>query len=140
MATSHFLDPFSPAVFGLFMLLAYLAAEPYEWYNPHPCLRDRRDLLENQYTAGQQPVSPSGASCSRAPRSCPAAPVHRCRQRRLVGFTLIIISSCTRQPGAFLTVLGCKRMEVPSSPRRPGGQNKHQYGTIHASTMDLLHG
>ncbi|XP_030002897.1 glutamate receptor ionotropic, kainate 5-like [Sphaeramia orbicularis] len=82
-----FLDPFSPAVW-LFMLLAYLAVScvlflaarlsPYEWYNPHPCLRERRDILENQYTLGNSLWFPVGGFMQQGSEIMPRALSTRC--------------------------------------------------------------
>ncbi|KAI5105925.1 glutamate receptor ionotropic, kainate 5 isoform X2, partial [Silurus meridionalis] len=116
-----FLDPFSPAVW-LFMLLAYLAVScvlflaarlsPYEWYNPHPCLRERRDLLENQYTLGNSLWFPVGGFMQQGSEIMPKALSTRCVSGVWLvwAFTLIIISSYTANLAAFLTV---QRMEVP---------------------------
>ncbi|XP_013924200.1 PREDICTED: glutamate receptor ionotropic, kainate 5-like, partial [Thamnophis sirtalis] len=77
-----FLDPFSPAVW-LFMLLAYLAVScvlflaarlsPYEWYNPHPCLRERHNILENQYTLGNSLWFPVGGFMQQGSEIMPRA-------------------------------------------------------------------
>ncbi|KAF3834441.1 hypothetical protein F7725_025645 [Dissostichus mawsoni] len=82
-----FLDPFSPAVW-LFMLLAYLAVScvlflaarlsPYEWYNPHPCLRERRNVLENQYTLGNSLWFPVGGFMQQGSEIMPRALSTRC--------------------------------------------------------------
>ncbi|NXC07673.1 GRIK5 protein, partial [Orthonyx spaldingii] len=113
-----FLDPFSPAVW-LFMLLAYLAVScvlflaarlsPYEWYNPHPCLRER-PLLENQYTLGNSLWFPVGGFLQQGAEVLPRALSTRCVSGVWWAFTLIIISSYTANLAAFLTV---QRMEVP---------------------------
>ncbi|KAG5856220.1 hypothetical protein ANANG_G00005730 [Anguilla anguilla] len=120
-----FLDPFSPAVW-LFMLLAYLAVScvlflaarlsPYEWYNPHPCLRERRD---------------------QGSEIMPRALSTRCVSGVWWAFTLIIISSYTANLAAFLTV---QRMEVPiESPDDLADQTNIEYGTIHGgSTMTFF--
>uniref|UniRef100_A0ACB8FSR1 Glutamate receptor ionotropic, kainate 5 n=1 Tax=Sphaerodactylus townsendi TaxID=933632 RepID=A0ACB8FSR1_9SAUR len=82
-----FLDPFSPAVW-LFMLLAYLAVScvlflaarlsPYEWYNPHPCLRERHNILENQYTLGNSLWFPVGGFMQQGSEIMPRALSTRC--------------------------------------------------------------
>ncbi|NXD46924.1 GRIK4 protein, partial [Copsychus sechellarum] len=82
-----FLDPFSPAVW-LFMLLAYLAVScvlflaarlsPYEWYNPHPCLRERPGLVENQYTLGNSLWFPVGGFLQQGAEVLPRALSTRC--------------------------------------------------------------
>ncbi|XP_074542539.1 glutamate receptor ionotropic, kainate 5-like isoform X2 [Halichoeres trimaculatus] len=141
-----FLDPFSPAVW-LFMLLAYLAVScvlflaarlsPYEWYNPHPCLRERRDVLENQYTLGNSLWFPVGGFMQQGSEIMPRALSTRCVSGVWWAFTLIIISSYTANLAAFLTV---QRMEVPiESPDDLADQTNIQYGTIHGgSTMTFF--
>ncbi|XP_069580897.1 glutamate receptor ionotropic, kainate 5-like isoform X1 [Brachyistius frenatus] len=141
-----FLDPFSPAVW-LFMLLAYLAVScvlflaarlsPYEWYNPHPCLRERRDILENQYTLGNSLWFPIGGFMQQGSEIMPRALSTRCVSGVWWAFTLIIISSYTANLAAFLTV---QRMEVPiESPDDLADQTNIQYGTIHGgSTMTFF--
>ncbi|MBN3305235.1 GRIK5 protein, partial [Amia calva] len=141
-----FLDPFSPAVW-LFMLLAYLAVScvlflaarlsPYEWYNPHPCLRERKDVLENQYTLGNSLWFPVGGFMQQGSEIMPRALSTRCVSGVWWAFTLIIISSYTANLAAFLTV---QRMEVPiESPDDLADQTNIEYGTIHGgSTMTFF--
>ncbi|KAM8840554.1 glutamate receptor ionotropic, kainate 5-like isoform 1-T12 [Spinachia spinachia] len=141
-----FLDPFSPAVW-LFMLLAYLAVScvlflaarlsPYEWYNPHPCMRQRRDVLENQYTLGNSLWFPVGGFMQQGSEIMPRALSTRCVSGVWWAFTLIIISSYTANLAAFLTV---QRMEAPiESPDDLADQTNIQYGTIHGgSTMTFF--
>ncbi|XP_056300740.1 glutamate receptor ionotropic, kainate 5 [Pseudoliparis swirei] len=141
-----FLDPFSLAVW-LFMLLAYLAVScvlflaarlsPYEWYNPYPCLRDRRDMLENQYTLGNSLWFPIGGFMQQGSEIMPRAVSTRCVSGVWWAFTLIIISSYTANLAAFLTV---QRMEVPiESPDDLADQTNIEYGTIHGgSTMTFF--
>ncbi|XP_059575340.1 glutamate receptor ionotropic, kainate 5 isoform X2 [Alligator mississippiensis] len=141
-----FLDPFSPAVW-LFMLLAYLAVScvlflaarlsPYEWYNPHPCLRERPHVLENQYTLGNSLWFPVGGFMQQGSEIMPRALSTRCVSGVWWAFTLIIISSYTANLAAFLTV---QRMEVPvESADDLADQTNIEYGTIHAgSTMTFF--
>uniref|UniRef100_H9G7P2 Glutamate receptor n=1 Tax=Anolis carolinensis TaxID=28377 RepID=H9G7P2_ANOCA len=141
-----FLDPFSPAVW-LFMLLAYLAVScvlflaarlsPYEWYNPHPCLRERHNVLENQYTLGNSLWFPVGGFMQQGSEIMPRALSTRCVSGVWWAFTLIIISSYTANLAAFLTV---QRMEVPiESADDLADQTNIEYGTIHAgSTMTFF--
>uniref|UniRef100_A0A6I8PGA2 Glutamate receptor n=1 Tax=Ornithorhynchus anatinus TaxID=9258 RepID=A0A6I8PGA2_ORNAN len=141
-----FLDPFSPAVW-LFMLLAYLAVScvlflaarlsPYEWYNPHPCLRARPHVLENQYTLGNSLWFPVGGFMQQGSEIMPRALSTRCVSGVWWAFTLIIISSYTANLAAFLTV---QRMEVPvESADDLADQTNIEYGTIHAgSTMTFF--
>ncbi|KAJ3590602.1 hypothetical protein NHX12_008552, partial [Muraenolepis orangiensis] len=114
-----FLDPFSPGVW-LFMLLAYLAVScvlflvarltPYEWFNPHPCLKGRCNLLINQYSLGNSFWFPVGGWA----------------------FTLIIISSYTANLAAFLTV---QRMEAPvESVDDLADQTAIEYGSMHGGS------
>nr|XP_020663592.1 glutamate receptor ionotropic, kainate 5 [Pogona vitticeps] len=141
-----FLDPFSPAVW-LFMLLAYLAVScvlflaarlsPYEWYNPHPCIRERHNILENQYTLGNSLWFPVGGFMQQGSEIMPRALSTRCVSGVWWAFTLIIISSYTANLAAFLTV---QRMEVPiESADDLADQTNIEYGTIHAgSTMTFF--
>ncbi|XP_015264870.1 PREDICTED: glutamate receptor ionotropic, kainate 5 [Gekko japonicus] len=141
-----FLDPFSPAVW-LFMLLAYLAVScvlflaarlsPYEWYNPHPCLRERHNVLENQYTLGNSLWFPVGGFMQQGSEIMPRALSTRCVSGVWWAFTLIIISSYTANLAAFLTV---QRMEVPiESADDLADQTNIEYGTINAgSTMTFF--
>ncbi|XP_056653004.1 glutamate receptor ionotropic, kainate 5 isoform X2 [Monodelphis domestica] len=141
-----FLDPFSPAVW-LFMLLAYLAVScvlflaarlsPYEWYNPHPCLRARPHVVENQYTLGNSLWFPVGGFMQQGSEIMPRALSTRCVSGVWWAFTLIIISSYTANLAAFLTV---QRMEVPvESADDLADQTNIEYGTIHAgSTMTFF--
>ncbi|XP_059497298.1 glutamate receptor ionotropic, kainate 5 isoform X2 [Stegostoma tigrinum] len=141
-----FLDPFSPAVW-LFMLLGYLAVScvlflaarmsPYEWYNPHPCLRERVDILENQYTLGNSLWFPVGGFMQQGSEIMPRALSTRCVSGVWWAFTLIIISSYTANLAAFLTV---QRMEVPiESADDLADQTNIEYGTIQGgSTMTFF--
>ncbi|XP_069497036.1 glutamate receptor ionotropic, kainate 5 isoform X2 [Ambystoma mexicanum] len=141
-----FLDPFSPAVW-LFMLLAYLAVScvlflaarlsPYEWYNPHPCLRERHNVLENQYTLGNSLWFPVGGFMQQGSEIMPRALSTRCVSGVWWAFTLIIISSYTANLAAFLTV---QRMEVPiESADDLADQTNIEYGTIQGgSTMTFF--
>ncbi|TSR27775.1 Glutamate receptor ionotropic, kainate 5 [Bagarius yarrelli] len=110
---------------------------PYEWYNPHPCLRERRDLLENQYTLGNSLWFPVGGFMQQGSEIMPKALSTRCVSGVWWAFTLIIISSYTANLAAFLTV---QRMEVPiESPDDLADQTNIQYGTIHGgSTMTFF--
>jgi len=60
----------------LFHLLSRLS--PYEWYNPHPCLRERRDILENQYTLGNSLWFPVGGFMQQGSEIMPRALSTRC--------------------------------------------------------------
>ena len=51
---------------------------PYEWYNPHPCLRERRDVLENQYTLGNSLWFPVGGFMQQGSEIMPRALSTRC--------------------------------------------------------------
>jgi len=51
---------------------------PYEWYNPHPCLRERRDMLENQYTLGNSLWFPIGGFMQQGSEIMPRALSTRC--------------------------------------------------------------
>ncbi|KAM9813173.1 glutamate receptor ionotropic, kainate 4 isoform 1-T3 [Syngnathus typhle] len=141
-----FLDPFSPGVW-LFMLLAYLAVScvlflvarltPYEWYNPHPCLKGRCNLLINQYSLGNSLWFPVGGFMQQGSTIAPRALSTRCVSGVWWAFTLIIISSYTANLAAFLTV---QRMEVPiESVDDLADQTAIAYGTMHGgSTMTFF--
>ncbi|KAK6297032.1 hypothetical protein J4Q44_G00331740 [Coregonus suidteri] len=141
-----FLDPFSPGVW-LFMLLAYLAVScvlflvarltPYEWYNPHPCLKGRCNLLINQYSLGNSFWFPVGGFMQQGSTIAPRALSTRCVSGVWWAFTLIIISSYTANLAAFLTV---QRMEVPiESVDDLADQTAIEYGTMHGgSTMTFF--
>lgn len=51
---------------------------PYEWYNPHPCLRERKDILENQYTLGNSLWFPIGGFMQQGSEIMPRALSTRC--------------------------------------------------------------
>lgn len=51
---------------------------PYEWYNPHPCLRERRNILENQYTLGNSLWFPVGGFMQQGSEVMPRALSTRC--------------------------------------------------------------
>ncbi|XP_014814815.1 PREDICTED: glutamate receptor ionotropic, kainate 5-like, partial [Calidris pugnax] len=110
---------------------------PYEWYNPHPCLRERHNLLENQYTLGNSLWFPVGGFMQQGSEIMPRALSTRCVSGVWWAFTLIIISSYTANLAAFLTV---QRMEVPiESADDLADQTNIEYGTIHAgSTMTFF--
>ncbi|XP_061916200.1 glutamate receptor ionotropic, kainate 4 [Entelurus aequoreus] len=141
-----FLDPFSPGVW-LFMLLAYLAVScvlflvarltPYEWYNPHPCLKGRCNLLINQYSLGNSLWFPVGGFMQQGSTIAPRALSTRCVSGVWWAFTLIIVSSYTANLAAFLTV---QRMEVPiESVDDLADQTAIEYGTMHGgSTMTFF--
>ncbi|XP_063063592.1 glutamate receptor ionotropic, kainate 4 [Engraulis encrasicolus] len=145
-----FLDPFSPGVW-LFMLLAYLAVScilflvarltPYEWYNPHPCLKGRCSLLINQYSLGNSFWFPVGGFMQQGSTIAPRALSTRCVSGVCTvnrwAFTLIIISSYTANLAAFLTV---QRMEVPiESVDDLADQTSIEYGSMHGgSTMTFF--
>ncbi|XP_016149432.1 glutamate receptor ionotropic, kainate 4 [Sinocyclocheilus grahami] len=141
-----FMDPFSPGVW-LFMLLAYLAVScvlflvarltPYEWYNPHPCLKERCSLLINQYSLGNSFWFPVGGFMQQGSTIAPRALSTRCVSGVWWAFTLIIISSYTANLAAFLTV---QRMEVPiESVDDLADQTAIEYGTMHGgSTMTFF--
>lgn len=51
---------------------------PYEWYNPHPCLRERPHVLENQYTLGNSLWFPVGGFMQQGSEIMPRALSTRC--------------------------------------------------------------
>lgn len=58
--------------------LSHSRLSPYEWYNPHPCLRERRDILENQYTLGNSLWFPVGGFMQQGSEIMPRALSTRC--------------------------------------------------------------
>ncbi|XP_043541378.1 glutamate receptor ionotropic, kainate 5-like, partial [Chiloscyllium plagiosum] len=118
-------------------LLSFGRMSPYEWYNPHPCLRERVDILENQYTLGNSLWFPVGGFMQQGSEIMPRALSTRCVSGVWWAFTLIIISSYTANLAAFLTV---QRMEVPiESADDLADQTNIEYGTIHGgSTMTFF--
>lgn len=60
------------------LLTLYFRLSPYEWYNPHPCLRERRDMLENQYTLGNSLWFPVGGFMQQGSEIMPRALSTRC--------------------------------------------------------------
>ncbi|XP_031431867.2 glutamate receptor ionotropic, kainate 5-like [Clupea harengus] len=105
---------------------------PYEWYNPHPCMR--RGLLVNQYSLGNSLWFPVGGFMQQGSEIMPRALSTRCVSAVWWLFTLIIISSYTANLAAFLTV---QRMEMPiESPDDLAEQTAIAYGTMQGgSTM-----
>lgn len=67
-----FLSFFSPFPVSLHRL------SPYEWYNPHPCLRARPHILENQYTLGNSLWFPVGGFMQQGSEIMPRALSTRC--------------------------------------------------------------
>ncbi|TMS07739.1 Glutamate receptor ionotropic, kainate 4 [Larimichthys crocea] len=122
----------------LFMLLAYLAVScvlflvarltPYEWYNPHPCLKGRCNLLINQYSLGNSFWFPVGGFMQQGSTIAPRALSTRCVSG--VGIHINHNLIVHRQPGC-----------LPNSPedggadrisRRPGrsdGNRNSRYQT-----------
>lgn len=60
------------------MLVFPARLSPYEWYNPHPCLREHRDMLENQYTLGNSLWFPVGGFMQQGSEIMPRALSTRC--------------------------------------------------------------
>uniref|UniRef100_A0A8C8DX99 Glutamate receptor, ionotropic, kainate 4 n=1 Tax=Oryzias sinensis TaxID=183150 RepID=A0A8C8DX99_9TELE len=110
---------------------------PYEWYNPHPCLKGRCNLLINQYSLGNSFWFPVGGFMQQGSTIAPRALSTRCVSGVWWAFTLIIISSYTANLAAFLTV---QRMEVPiESVDDLADQTSIEYGTMHGgSTMTFF--
>lgn len=61
-----------------FTFIFRIRLSPYEWYNPHPCLRERRDMLENQYTLGNSLWFPVGGFMQQGSEIMPRALSTRC--------------------------------------------------------------
>lgn len=58
--------------------LSLCRLSPYEWYNPHPCLRARPHILENQYTLGNSLWFPVGGFMQQGSEIMPRALSTRC--------------------------------------------------------------
>ena len=64
-----------PALRGIIQVTSDPRLSPYEWYNPHPCLRD---ILENQYTLGNSLWFPVGGFMQQGSEIMPRALSTRC--------------------------------------------------------------
>lgn len=69
-----FLTFFSP----LCPFLLEFRLTPYEWYNPHPCLKGRCSLLINQYSLGNSFWFPVGGFMQQGSTIAPRALSTRC--------------------------------------------------------------
>lgn len=56
----------------------FLRLTPYEWYNPHPCLKGRCNLLINQYSLGNSFWFPVGGFMQQGSTIAPRALSTRC--------------------------------------------------------------
>lgn len=63
---------------GIIQVTSDPRLSPYEWYNSHPCLRERRDILENQYTLGNSLWFPVGGFMQQGSEVMPRALSTRC--------------------------------------------------------------
>lgn len=130
----------------LYVLAAYIVVSltmfivarfsPYEWRNPHPCVRDP-DVMENQFSMSNSfwftIVTLMHQGCDLNPKAT---------STRIIGamwwfFTLILISSYTANLAAFLTV---ERMITPiENVEDLAAQSKIAYGTLESgSTMSFF--
>ncbi len=65
-------------IFSFFTLLLAHRLTPYEWYNPHPCLKGRCSLLINQYSLGNSFWFPVGGFMQQGSTIAPRALSTRC--------------------------------------------------------------
>ncbi|XP_037956642.1 glutamate receptor ionotropic, kainate 2 isoform X3 [Teleopsis dalmanni] len=140
-----FMNPLAMEIW-LYVLAAYILVSftlfvmarfsPYEWSNPHPCLKES-DIVENQFSISNSFWFITGTFLRQGSGINPKA-----TSTRIVGgiwwfFTLIIISSYTANLAAFLTV---ERMHVPiESASDLAEQTDIAYGTLEGgSTMTFF--
>ncbi|XP_055858129.1 glutamate receptor ionotropic, kainate 2 isoform X1 [Episyrphus balteatus] len=140
-----FMNPLAVEIW-LYVLAAYLLVSftlfvmarfsPYEWNNPHPCLKES-DIVENQFSVSNSFWFITGTFLRQGSGLNPKA-----TSTRIVGgiwwfFTLIIISSYTANLAAFLTV---ERMITPiESAADLAEQTDISYGTLEGgSTMTFF--
>lgn len=111
------LAPFShiPTVF----CLSLPRLTPYEWYNPHPCIKGRCNLLINQYSLGNSFWFPVGGFMQQGSAIAPRALstrcvsgvwlVHRCYLLNLsYNFAIsCLFSSIVFEFHAYCTIVGC---------------------------------
>nr|XP_036224580.1 glutamate receptor ionotropic, kainate 2-like [Bactrocera oleae] len=109
---------------------------PYEWNNPHPCMKES-DIVENQFSVSNSFWFITGTFLRQGSGLNPKAV-----STRIVGaiwwfFTLIIISSYTANLAAFLTV---ERMITPIEGASDlAEQSDISYGTLEGgSTMTFF--
>lgn len=76
---------------------------PYEWYNPHPCLRERRDMLENQYTLGNSLWFPVGGFMQQGSEIMPRALSTRC-----VSGVWYVPAACPPLPTSHSEMFACR--------------------------------
>lgn len=62
----------------LYLFLLEFRLTPYEWYNPHPCLKGRCSLLINQYSLGNSFWFPVGGFMQQGSTIAPRALSTRC--------------------------------------------------------------
>lgn len=68
----------SDCLYNLHCLLLICRLTPYEWYNPHPCLKGRCSLLINQYSLGNSFWFPVGGFMQQGSTIAPRALSTRC--------------------------------------------------------------
>ncbi|XP_017493330.1 PREDICTED: glutamate receptor ionotropic, kainate 2 isoform X3 [Rhagoletis zephyria] len=140
-----FMNPLAMEIW-LYVLAAYVLVSftlfvmarfsPYEWNNPHPCMKET-DIVENQFSVSNSFWFITGTFLRQGSGLNPKA-----TSTRIVGgiwwfFTLIIISSYTANLAAFLTV---ERMITPiESASDLADQTDISYGTLEGgSTMTFF--
>ena len=140
-----FMSPLAVEIW-LFVLAAYILVSltlfiiarfsPYEWRNPHPCLKDS-EIIHNQFTLADSfwftVVTLMKQGCDLNPKAI---------STRIIGaiwwfFTIILISSYTANLAAFLTVE--KTITPIESVEDLAAQTKISYGMLDSgSTMTFF--
>ena len=116
------------AFLGVTLFLFVIARfSPYEWVNPHPCVRDP-DELENNFTMKNTLWFTIGCLMQQGCDIMPRALSTRVLAASWWFFILILVSSYTANLAAFLTV---ERMVNPiESAEDLAKQTKIPYGTV----------
>ena len=124
------------AFLGVTLFLFVIARfSPYEWVNPHPCVRDP-DELENNFTMKNTLWFTIGCLMQQGCDIMPRALSTRVLAASWWFFILILVSSYTANLAAFLTV---ERMVNPiESAEDLAKQTKIHYGTVKSGSTEAF--